>query len=352
MYKELLASDNVIYSEFTTYFIEEGIYWFLLHQLCVLVLAMTLGWILPRLIRILKFDIRYKILRFKNQWYYVFSGEIRSFEKFINANNILGEIDGEENKYKYYPPYVDILVESNSDVPDLYSGYVVDYDLDYENIHELDKVYLLGAHRYRDKRDGDELKGIEIKGNRAKIPIKGDIFILKANRILNLNITFIPSPEIVVPRKKSLMAKIYSVGLGLNLTIFIYFIFVKLPYIEAVFPFLTKYVEDFNFFSRCYVALLVTQFVSLFIPSKIVNTALKKEIAEAEAKEIVDDMLKEIDGFSDNEEKGEISKESNIITERKNIITFKYVLKDIRNKFLAFLFGAIIFYLLFYEIKI
>lgn len=274
IFNELFSGQNT-YSDVTVEFLRNGFHLFFLHELGVFILAISLGILFSRIIRAFKLDVKHKILRFKNQWYYVFSGEIRSFKKFKIIPSILGETNGQQNKYKYYPPYADILVEGGTNGTSLYTGYVIDYDLEYENLNDLDKIYLIGANRYRPLRSGENTEGLEVKGSRVKVPIEGDVFILQANKVLNMNLTFIPSPEIEKTKSKLwkiVRAGIYYLGVILNLFILIYLIGLNSFLFKDLIPSITTYASDFNWIGRIFMALIVIQTVTLFMPPTISKT--------------------------------------------------------------------------------
>ncbi|MCC5923117.1 MAG: hypothetical protein JJT77_04975 [Crocinitomicaceae bacterium] len=193
---------------------------FIIHQLLVNLLACCSGFLISRLIRYFGLDIKFKFFRFSNQWYYIFSGEIESFEKFKNFRNRVNLNIIGRNDFKFMPPIADILVEGN-DGQKLYSGYLIDYDLNPKDIHALDKVYLKYAYRYRSAREDDDSKMIIRKT--AKVPIPGDIFILNTDSIISMNLTFVPTPieqiEKKNERKNSILRWIYTLGVGINIYI-------------------------------------------------------------------------------------------------------------------------------------
>lgn len=301
--KELFSIFNEIflsthnYSSITGNFVDNEIQYFLLHEFNVFVLAAFLGFLCYTLIRIFKLDIRFKILRFKNQWYYVFSGEIRAFKKFKNVSSILIDSTVEDNEYKYFPPKIDVLVEGEGK-PVLYSGYLIDYDLDYENINNLEKIYLLGAHKFRTLHKDEDPTDLIIEGSRVKVPIKGDLFILKGDKILNMNLTFIPSPELHkgrIEKKKKfdlnnfILHTIYYTGSTINILIFIYLAFINLSFLKDIFPSITDFVKDFNWFDRVLLASVINVGLSLLMPAREENKSRKsktKGSAENKAKPV------------------------------------------------------------------
>lgn len=286
-------------SEITRIFIDEDILMVMSHLFVVYFLAILFGFIFSRLIRLIHFDKKFKLFRYKNQWYYIFSGEIFLFKKFKNAPKILGNVKGEYSQETFYPPYADILLNNNGVSSLFYSGYIVDYDLDVDNISKLDKLYLLGAHRYRAKR-GDEC--IEVRDNKSKVKVSipGDVFVLSADKILNLNLTFIPNPtkleekknkvESRRERKQKILNNIYVFGSFLKLLILSYLVFINTSFFKGVSPILSGYFNNTTYFQKGLIILIVLQVVSIFFPEEIIinnkkeNSANNKRIYEFSVK--------------------------------------------------------------------
>ncbi|WP_341900008.1 hypothetical protein [Fluviicola taffensis] len=272
IFKELF-SNKTEYSISTERFFKEGFNFFLLHEVIVFTLAGFIGLIFSRLIRLMRWDIHFKIFRFQNQWYYVFSGEIKRFKKFKHLKRILGEVDGEvvKTNQTHFPPYGDILVEDGGQ-QNLYTGFIVDYDLDYEDVNNLDRIYLIGASRYRLKRDGEDLTNLDVRGSRVKVPIKGDVFILEAKNILNMNLTFIPTKQLEKVKSEvwqRINKVIYFAGLFIYFLAIIYFSFINSSLLNSIFPNVTWLLVGYGFFARMLIALTIVQIISLIIPSQI-----------------------------------------------------------------------------------
>jgi hypothetical protein len=278
VFEELFTgSDN--YSEITTLFVQKGISNFILHEFNVYLLAVFIGYFSYLVVRTFKLDVKLKILRFKNQWYYIFSGEFKSFKKFEKAKQLFREKKtieqllkpNSDNQFKYFPVRADVLVKEDSKVI-LYTGYVIDYDLDYENINDLDKLYLYRTHRYREVRDEDKNnKQIKIIGNKAKIPIKGDVFLLDAKNILNLNLTFVPH-SLVKNKKEVFKRKIKKlwliVGGLINLFFIIYILVINTTFFTDLTLFSNFFTHELNWFERLLIALIVTQLFSILLPTQ------------------------------------------------------------------------------------
>jgi hypothetical protein len=147
-------------------------------------LACMIGAISGQAVRWTGIDTKFKILRFKNQWFYLFTGNHRRFRKFQphvkDANRFLFLV-------------IDIMVEAGGKTK-LYSGTLVDYELDPNDCHELSKVVLKDAHRYAECDNG----------TLAKKPIPGNLFVLDCSNLVNINLTHVyESDEARVVRDRS-----------------------------------------------------------------------------------------------------------------------------------------------------
>jgi len=133
-------------------------------------ISTILGLISGRFIRISGIDTRFKLLRFKNYWFYLFNGHHTKFKKMKHMK--------EKNK-KHLFTKADILVDSNSKTH-LYSGIVVDYELVADDCSALSKVMLQNAERYSLK-----------EGKRVPVSIPGKILVVDCSTIKNINLTYI-----------------------------------------------------------------------------------------------------------------------------------------------------------------
>ncbi|MEO9965886.1 MAG: hypothetical protein ABJF11_08865 [Reichenbachiella sp.] len=138
------------------------------------------GIFLYLIVRKLKLDIKFKLLRFKNQWAYIFSGEILSFGKFTRAHTKSNE--NKKEKLKHIFPYLDVLVKKNDSETTLYSGFLKDYELSEKSIQDIDKIYLADTKRYIDSIPEPK-------------PIPGEFLIIPGNQIQNINVHYIFSVD-------------------------------------------------------------------------------------------------------------------------------------------------------------
>ena len=176
------------------------------YTFCIYLISIIVPFLISRLIvRGFKLDCKQKFLRFKNQWYYIFSGEVFRFPKF--KNNFVSE-DIRINLKNHIITYVDILISPPSGKNQFYSGYLIDYELDPKDITKLDKLYLLKPVRYKKNDVNNNTSNSEenlensepsITNTIATKRIPGDIFVLSGQYISNINTKYIfLSPEEVI----------------------------------------------------------------------------------------------------------------------------------------------------------
>lgn len=132
--------------------------------------SIIVGLLSGRLIRITRVDTRIKLLRFKNYWFYIFSGELIKLKKIKHP---------EEGNKKHLFTVADILVESAGG-NQLYTGVVVDYEISEADCQVLSKVVLQHAERFK-----------LIDGRRIKVKIPGHFFVVDCTKMQNINLTYI-----------------------------------------------------------------------------------------------------------------------------------------------------------------
>ncbi|WP_319589667.1 hypothetical protein [uncultured Draconibacterium sp.] len=128
------------------------------------------GTLFGRMVRIVRLDAFFKILRFKNYWFYLFNGQVTSFRKLKHHK--------EKNK-KYLFTKADILIDTETS-PLLYSGYVADYELQENDCKALSKVMLENAERYS-----------MIGGKKTPVKIPGNFFVVDCTTLKNINLTYV-----------------------------------------------------------------------------------------------------------------------------------------------------------------
>lgn len=251
------VTENFINNHITTYFF---------YTVFVFLFSILVGYITSRTLRWLKWDRKYKLFRFKNQWWYIFSGEVLSMKKFKEAHRV--SFNKIENlQYDVSTTYADILVNIKDDIRELYTGYVVDYDLKSEDTTQLDKIYLLDTYRYKRKPKNNDIDENNDAPTRDRKKIPGDLFILSADNIININLTYLPSKEKKVDKqKKKKILYAWIVLTYLICTLFfllLHFIYKNIGLEDTMFE---RYMENTNFFEKALTYLFVNQFLSLFAP--------------------------------------------------------------------------------------
>ncbi|WP_282136031.1 hypothetical protein [Seonamhaeicola maritimus] len=267
--------------EATKDFINNHIITFFIYSGFVFAFASILGWISSRIIRTRNWDKKYKLFRFNNQWYYIFSGEVLNMKKFEEAHNVSFKNNKGEVQDTLMT-YADILVSvsEQNDRKELYTGYVVDYDLKSDDITQLDKVYLIDTHRYKKKEKVFDENGVEIEDkkddnptqSRNRLRVPGDVFILSAKNIVNLNLTYVPSIKKRIAnekKKKEKKEKWYTRIQRLYLLLIVLIILAHFFYkiIDLDQTFLSDYLIKTGFWGKLLVILFLNQFLSFFSPS-------------------------------------------------------------------------------------
>lgn len=281
IFRDITSDGSNGTQEATKEFINNHIITFFLYSVCVFAFSSFLGWVSSRIIRAQKLDKKYKLFRFNNQWYYIFSGEVLNMKKFEEAHNV-SFINNKGEEQDTFITYADILVSvsEQNDRKELYTGYVVDYDLKSDDITQLDKVYLIDTHRYKKKEKKLNKKGKEVKDkkdnnptqsrNRLKVP--GDIFVLNAKNIVNLNLTYVPSikKKIEKEKKEALKQKRYKKIQNSYLIIILLIVLAHFFYgiLKLDQTFLSDYLIKTNFWGKLLVILFLNQFLSFFSPTE------------------------------------------------------------------------------------
>jgi hypothetical protein len=132
--------------------------------------AVIVGSISGRLVRITRLDTRFKLLKFKNYWFYLFNNEHTKFKKMRYLK---------EPNSKHLFTIADVLIDSNNKT-NLYSGIIVDYELLEGDSQVLSKLMLRDAERYSEK-----------DGIRVPVKIPGNLLVVDCHSMKNINLTFV-----------------------------------------------------------------------------------------------------------------------------------------------------------------
>lgn len=134
-------------------------------------LSALTGYIGCRIVLLFALDTKIKLIRFGNNWHYLFTGRILKHPKFKNSST-------KKLKIKY--TYLDVLVNENSEKPKLYSGLYADYCLNPIEPSKISEIHLLRPERYTFK-----------DGKAVARPIPGNVFTILSDNILNINCTYV-----------------------------------------------------------------------------------------------------------------------------------------------------------------
>ena len=203
-------------------------------------ISIMFGLVSGRFIRISRIDTKFKLLRFKNYWFYLFNGQHTGFKKMRHLK--------EKNK-KHLFTKADILIDSGSK-PLLYSGIVVDYELDSNDSTILSKVMLEKAERYSLREN-----------QRVPVQIPGQILIVDCSAIKNINLTYISekSKDILTSKIPNNTEVVFSLISILLIPIFIFKIdSISWSTYESYF--------SLSWYAKILAFLLTIQCLSIFIP--------------------------------------------------------------------------------------
>lgn len=198
------------------------------------------GAISGRLVRLTRLDTKFKLLRFKNYWFYIFNGQHTNFKKMKHLRL--------KNK-KHLFTKADILIDSNNSTK-LYSGIVVDYELLDNNCNSLNKIMLQNAKRYSHK-----------DGNTIPVEIPGNLLIVDCSSMKNINLTY--AYEEAKSILKSKLPNIIEIIFGLIILLLIPAFFFRLNFVD-----LEIYDRYFTlkWYEKIFAFLLTVQVLSILKP--------------------------------------------------------------------------------------
>jgi len=136
------------------------------------IISAASGYLVRKLIRKLKLDRKYKLLRFQNEWHYVFTGEILDFPKVPGKSE---EVD---------ITYIDALVKTDEGTI-IYMGLLADYVLSKDG--GLDRIYLKDVRR---RFLNNQTEQAEDNSTNKYYELPGEFFVLAYDKIINLHITY------------------------------------------------------------------------------------------------------------------------------------------------------------------
>lgn len=169
-------------------------------------ISIILGIISGRIIRMTGADEKFKLLRFNNPWFYLFNGHhhrLKKYESDIPSNS------------KFLFSKADVLIDTSNGA-ELYSGIVVDYELNADDCQKLSKVILRNAQRYKTVS----------QDNRIAKEIPGNLLVVNCAGLRNINLTFVFGQkakksilETAMPRTISIVLSILTI---LSIPLFIF----------------------------------------------------------------------------------------------------------------------------------
>lgn len=267
VFKDFAYLESKEIGDDTRDFLSNGLGKFILYSTIIFFFSAIIGNLTSRLLRVCNFDRAYKIFRFKNQWYYIFSGEVLKFQKFKTAKGL--HFNKLPENQKVLMTFADILVSNPEGNRELYTGFVVDYDLNNDDISKLDKIYLLDAYRYKRPTNPNEFTN-EKDHSRKRINIPGDLLIVSGEKILNINLTYIPSKKIIEKREAK-KQKIFRI-ISYTLTTFTVG-FILLHIFSNLLDFgensiLNSYFTKSTFWGHIFSIIYLNQLIALIFPVK------------------------------------------------------------------------------------
>lgn len=153
--------------------------------LSLIAFSATLGRLAHKGVRLLGLDKATQILRFKNEWFYLLSGEVLEFGEQRNQRRVDGT-------------FLSAVVDHGKE-PYLYRGVVTDWSFDADG--NLDNVRLELAHRRKLSDDGDRNTseyeiGEFVEADDRYYSIRGDVFILRYSEMRTINLDYFQLTEI------------------------------------------------------------------------------------------------------------------------------------------------------------
>ncbi len=218
-------------------FIESSIFSFM----CFVYLSSFLSGItFGRLVRISNLDTKFKLLRFKNYWFYLFNGQHTNFTKMKHL-----KVENGEHLFTK----ADVLINSN-DKTLLYSGIIVDYELLENDSNSLKNIILQNAKRYSSK--DEKVKVTDIPGN---------IFVVDCTNMININLTYIydKKESILSSKVPSLIELVFGLLILLLIPLSIF----KFSFLDLR---LYNYYFSLNWYQRIPAFFLIIQIIGLLNP--------------------------------------------------------------------------------------
>lgn len=236
-----ITNDNPVskFSDFSTNLYNK----YLPYLASIYLFSAFIGYIGCRIVLLFGLDAKIKLMRFSNNWHYLFTGRILKHPKFKNSTT---------TKLKVKYTYLDVLVNENSEKPKLYSGLYADYSLNPKEPSKISEIHLFRPERYSFK-----------DGKAVPRPIPGNVFTILSDNILNINCTYV-FEKLEEKKHKIYNRKKYTLFIFQLLTLCIFgFVFVVL--------FINKDLISNIFFNRLSSASIITKLIFLLLLNVVIG---------------------------------------------------------------------------------
>lgn len=207
-------------------------------------IAILIGILSGRTIRFFNLDTRFKLLRYKNYWFYLTTGQHRKLKKYKDKKSEQGE---------FIFSRADVLIDT-TDGSKLFSGILVDYELNHSDYSELSKVVLRKARRYKKDTNGKVISR----------PIPGKLFVVDCKNLLNINFThYYQKQEAFIHSK---YPNIINKSFGTLMLSLLPLLFFQVSFIN-----INLYTDFFelNIFSKILYAVFLLSLINFFNPIEI-----------------------------------------------------------------------------------
>ncbi len=145
--------------------ITDNIYKIILYFISLTATSALFSYLFRNLVRVKKWDRKTNFLRYDNNWYYLFSGEVLDIKKYSDDD----EISSDDVNHRL----VDVLAKSN-DSEVIYRGNLIDYQLDKNNSVE----YIVLSYPMKKQNGVNKL-------------ITSNYFVIPYSEILNINLKYL-----------------------------------------------------------------------------------------------------------------------------------------------------------------
>ena len=147
--------------------------WLFLYLFTTVFISFIIAQICWKIVRTFNLDIQFSTLRFNNYWHYYLSGESLKFKEFKGLIS--------NKKLVVALTEADVLVDIGNEGTKLYKGFIRQHTI-CKSTGDLKAIYLTDVRRFR---RNSENNNVEIKD------VPGHIMIVPAEKIININLTYV-----------------------------------------------------------------------------------------------------------------------------------------------------------------